>query len=98
MNGASASTVVARIRIRPNKQRKTASGNIQRLLESLRHNPRARSAIDPPALPSMMSRRRIWPCFLIMQLPHSAAGRLLGLLGDQRRPGDEHVDPAAAER
>src|SRR5438552_2663531 len=75
MNGASASTVVARIRIRPNTQRKTARGTSQRLPESLRHSPRARSAIDPPADPSTIRRRRNPPRFLTtLRRPPSTTG------------------------
>ena len=50
MNGASASTDVARISTPPNRQRNTASGNSQRLPCWLGHIPRASSAIEPPTV------------------------------------------------
>ena len=44
MNGASASTVVARIRIRPNTHKNTASGNEPAFAGVAPQSPRARSA------------------------------------------------------
>src|SRR5688572_31793790 len=75
MKGASALTVVASIRIKPNTQRNTANGSSQRLSESLRHIPRARSPIEPAALPNRIKRRRTPPGLLIMrELPPSGNG------------------------
>ena len=99
MNGASASTVVARISTRPNKQRKTASGTSQRLPESLRHSPcseiRDRSAGAPEH-----DQPAPYPATLLDHATSSfsRSGRRTSALGHQRRPCHERIDPAAPER
>src|SRR5438067_1377661 len=61
MNGASASTVVATIRMNPNRQRNTASGMSHRLPEPRRHKPPARSRIEPATAASTIARRCLLP-------------------------------------
>src|SRR6058998_1005969 len=69
MNGASASTAVANVSSSPVIHRKTASGVSQRLSESLCHNPRTNSAIDPNVLPNTISPRLVLLRILITQPP-----------------------------
>src|SRR5260370_42374250 len=86
MNGAKASTVVATMSSNPVTHRKMANGTSQRRFESLRHNPRASSAIDPKVLPNTISPRWILPRFLSTQLLpplRRSAFRYSGLAHDQ---------------
>src|SRR5205814_8960471 len=95
MNGANASTVVATIRSSPVRQRKIASGTSQRRCESLRHRPRASSAIDPNVLPNTITPRWILPRFLSMHFllpPHRRTFRYSGLARHQ------YIDARTQER
>src|SRR6267378_7832731 len=86
MNGAKASTVVATMSSNPVTHRKMANGTSQRRFESLRHHPRARSAIDPNVLPNTISPRWILPRFSSTQLLlpfRRCAFRYSGLAHDQ---------------
>src|SRR4029434_6199815 len=93
MNGASASTLVARIRIRPVRHRNTANGMSHRFCDSLRHKPFVRCAMEPPVLPRTMRPRLRRLRFLITLLPT----HFRGLLRDSRLTSHEDIDSAAQE-
>ena len=99
MNGASASTVGGEDQHQAEHAQEDRERHEPALAGLARHSPRARSAIDPTALASMIRRRRDAAAFLDHATSSfaslaDAAARLV----TTRRPGDEHVDAAAAER
>src|SRR6185436_352795 len=104
MNGASASTVVATMRMSPVRHRKIASGISHRLCDSLCQSPLVSCAIVPPVLPSTMNPRLIRPRFLITMIaPTGPPGPALhcgdwSALDDARVAGHQHIDPAPQER
>src|SRR5258707_15091922 len=69
MKGANTSTVVATMSNNPVTHKKIASGVIQRLSESLCHNPCVNCAIDPNVLPNTINPRRVLLRVFITQPP-----------------------------